>query len=632
MKPNDRSVVLLLLATFITAAARYADYSCVVLPTLPFNYAAIAFPTDVVNNLANMDNTPVDNPITDAGATLGRVLFYDTDLSIDGSMSCGSCHVQRLAFADTARFSRKVNGGVTGRNTPGLVHARFQRDGHFFWDNRAATLEEQVLMPVVSDEMGMTLDSALARIAAKPFYAPLFQNAFGSSAITVDGMRKAMAQFIRSMNTFGSHYRQGVELTNGNPEVTPFVNFTAQENLGKDLFMDVERGNCQACHTRNVMVQQGAQNIGLDLIYADNGVGALTNNPNSGQNGKFSVPSLINVELTAPYMHDGRFNTLEEVVAFYSDSIKPHPNLSGFLRAILPGTIDPNNNQCLTCPPRIIHYSPAEQQALVAFLRTLTDTTLLGDPRWSDPFCYVSLSAKVILEGPYVQGTGLMNDGLRTAGLVPLVEPYSEMGHAQAGGGGGETTSPQVLARTGPNAIVDWVRLELRGADNSANVVATRQALLQRDGDIVAEDGTSPVRFGVAAGNYHVAVRHRNHLGAMTAAPVTLLGVPAILDLTAVSGLYGSNAMKQIGARRALWTGNTTGDGQVKYTGASNDRDPILTAVGGTVPTNTANGYTPVDLNMDGVVKYTGTANDRDRILGAIGGTVPTATRTEQLP
>ena len=182
----------------------------------------------------------------------------------------------------------------------------------------------------------------VARVSSKGYYGTLFQNAFGDATVTPDRISKAMAQFIRSMNTFGSKYRQGVDLTKGNPETTPFVNFTDQENLGKDLFMDITRGNCQACHTRNVMVQQGAQNIGLDLIYADNGVGAATGR--KAQNGKFSVPSLINVALTAPYMHDGRFKTLEQVIDFYSDSIKEHVNLSGFLREIIPGTIDPNNN------------------------------------------------------------------------------------------------------------------------------------------------------------------------------------------------------------------------------------------------------------------------------------------------
>lgn len=362
------------------------DYGCIQLPATLLNYANIVFPTDIVNNITEMDNMPVANPTTDAGATLGRVLFYDEDLSQNHTVSCASCHIQQFSFSDTARFSVGFNGQLGTRNSMALIHARFQKDGAFFWDNRASSLEAQVLMPIQDPiEMGLTLDTLVNRLSAKSFYPSLFQNAFGTPDITTDRIARALAQFVRSINTFGSKFRQGVNSTTGNPSIVPFANFTAQENLGKDLFMDEYRGNCQACHTRNIMVQQGTKNIGLDLVYADNGVGAVTGNAN--KNGQFSVPSLINVELTPPYMHDGRFNTLEEVVNFYSDSIKPHPNLSGFLREILPGTIDPNNNTCDTCPPRIINYTPEEKQALVAFLLTLTDTTIVNDERWSNPFC-----------------------------------------------------------------------------------------------------------------------------------------------------------------------------------------------------------------------------------------------------
>lgn len=362
------------------------DYGCIQLSTTLLNYANIVFPSDIVNNLTEMDNMPAANPTTDAGATLGRVLFYDEDLSRNHTVSCASCHIQQFSFSDTARFSVGFAGQLGTRNSMGLIHARFQKDAAFFWDDRAISLEAQALMPIQDPiEMGLTLDTLVSRVAAKSFYPSLFQNAFGTPDVTPDKIARALAQFVRSMNTFGSRFRQGVDATNGNPATTPFANFTAQENLGKDLFMDEYRGNCQACHTRNVMVQQGTKNIGLDLVYADNGVGAVTGNAN--KNGQFSVPSLINVELTPPYMHDGRFNTLEEVVDFYSDSIKAHPNLSGFLREILPGTLDPNNNTCNTCPPRIIHYTPEEKQALVAFLKTLTDTTLTTDERWSNPFC-----------------------------------------------------------------------------------------------------------------------------------------------------------------------------------------------------------------------------------------------------
>lgn len=384
MNKNLTLAVIALFGLSSFVAMKFGD--CINLPTTSYNYANIPFPQDIINNLSEMDNMPGNNPTTDAGATLGRVLFYDNDLSKNHTISCGSCHVQKFSFTDTARFSLGFDGQRTGRNSMNLNHARFQKDSAFFWDNRAATLEIQTLMPIQSTvEMGLTLDTLAARVAAKSFYPPLFQAAFGSSAVTTDRISKALAQFVRSMNTFGSRYRQGVNTAGGNPETTPFPNFTAQENQGKDLFMDITRGNCQACHTRNVFVQQGSKNIGLDLVYTDNGVGAVTGNAN--KNGQFSVPSLINVELTAPYMHDGRFKTLEEVIDFYSDSIKPHPNLDGFLREIVPGNPNPNNNPCNTCPPRKPHFSPAEKQALIAFLKTMTDTVITTDVRWSDPFC-----------------------------------------------------------------------------------------------------------------------------------------------------------------------------------------------------------------------------------------------------
>lgn len=378
--------LVLTISTILFSGAGFIDYTCVNLPVSTYNYANINFPDDIQNNLNEMDNMPTNNPTTDAGATLGRVLFYDTDLSQNRTVSCASCHIQQFSFTDTARFSRGFNGELTERNSMGLIHARFQKDTSFFWDNRASTLEIQTLMPIQNSvEMGLTLDTLVARVSKKTFYPALFKAAFGSSVVTPDNIAKSLAQFIRSMNTFDSKFRRGVNSTKGNPSIIPFANFTAEENLGKSLFMDVRRGNCQACHTRNVMVPQGSKNIGLDLVYKDNGVGAAFRN--SSKNGQFSVPSLINIEMTAPYMHDGRYKTLEQVINFYSDSVKPHPNLDGFLREIIPGTIDPNNNPCNTCPPRKLNYTTEEKAALIAFLKTMTDTTIINDARWSNPFC-----------------------------------------------------------------------------------------------------------------------------------------------------------------------------------------------------------------------------------------------------
>ncbi|HQZ42872.1 MAG TPA: hypothetical protein PK735_08295, partial [Flavobacteriales bacterium] len=225
-----------------------------------------------------------------------------------------------------------------------------------------------------------------------------------------------------------------------------------------------------------------------------------------------------------------------------------------------------------------------------------------------------------------------MNDQLRTAGLIPLTEPYSALGYSHVNGGG-ETTTSAVLTASGTNAIVDWVVVELRSTGNPSTVLATRSALVQRDGDVVDVDGTSPVTFNMAAGNYHIAIRHRNHLGCMSANALALSPTPTTLDLTTPAATtWGTNARKNVSGTMVLWAGDCTGDGQVKYTGTGNDRDMILQAVGGVTPTATVAGYRVEDLNMDGLVMYTGTGNDRDRILENIGGTVPTNVVVEQLP
>jgi hypothetical protein len=252
------------------------------------------------------------------------------------------------------------------------------------------------------------------------------------------------------------------------------------------------------------------------------------------------------------------------------------------------------------------------------------------------PFCVASevrVGARAWLDGPFDPALVLMKDSLRVKGLLPLGEPYSALGFAQAAGGGGETTSSSVLTATGPNAIVDWVRLELRSAANSSTVVATRQALIQRDGDIVGTDGTSSVVLNAPPGSYYLAIRHRNHLGCMTLDPVALGSVAVTVDL-ASSGqaTFGTEARRIVGGTARMWSGNVIPDNKLVYTNASNDRDPILQAIGGAVPTATIIGYRSEDVNLDGLARYTGGNNDRDPILFNIGGTIPTNIRLEQLP
>ena len=244
----------------------------------------------------------------------------------------------------------------------------------------------------------------------------------------------------------------------------------------------------------------------------------------------------------------------------------------------------------------------------------------------------ISLSAKAFLEGPYKTANGLMSDSLRSNGLIPLTEPYTILGFEMAGGGG-ETTTSGVFTTAGNDAIVDWVLVELRSTADPTVIVATRAGLLQRDGDIVDVDGSSSLSFPLPNGNYQVAVRHRNHFGCMTADAVALSNSPAVVDLRNTStGTYGTEALKSIGAVAALWAGNVIVDGSLKYTGTFNDRDPILTRIGGNVATNVVSGYYPEDANLDGDVKYTNAGNDRDIILVNIGGSVATNMRYEQLP
>ena len=244
----------------------------------------------------------------------------------------------------------------------------------------------------------------------------------------------------------------------------------------------------------------------------------------------------------------------------------------------------------------------------------------------------ITISTRAFLGGPYDEDAGTMQDQLRASGLIPLTEPYTALGYTHVSGGG-ETTTSTVLAAIGNNAIVDWVVLELRSASNSSSVLATRSGLVQRDGDVVDVDGVSPVSFTVPPGNYHIAIRHRNHLGCMSANAIALSSTPAVLDLSSpTTATWGSNARKNINGNMVLWAGDCRGDGDVKYVGANNDRDAILLLIGGVVPTGTVAGYHKEDANMDGQVKYSGANNDRDVILVNIGGTVPTNVVMEQLP
>ena len=370
-----------------------SDNDCLELPAAPFNYANIQLPPYLqAPNLQDADNTPANNPATDAGATLGRVLFYDTQLSVNQTIACASCHKQELAFTDDASLSIGFEGGLTGRNSMSLAMARFYQNGHFFWDERAGSLEAQTLMPIQDPvEMGMSLEELESRLSNTDYYPALFEQAFGNTDITSGRISRALAQFVRSMVSYQSKYDMGRQGAPPGPPLADFTNFTAQENLGKAIFFDPARGNCAACHGTEAFIAPGPRNNGLDLVSEDEGLGAVTNKPQDI--GLFKVPSLRNVELTAPFMHDGRFESLEQVVAHYNNGVRPHPNLSPPLRAG-----GPNG------PPRRLNLSPQEQAALVAFLKTLTDQAFITDERWSDPFCEttVSTATPVLQDGWHI--------------------------------------------------------------------------------------------------------------------------------------------------------------------------------------------------------------------------------------
>ncbi|MCA9570476.1 MAG: cytochrome-c peroxidase, partial [Myxococcales bacterium] len=340
-------------------------------------------PTWLDSAWTTRDNTPVTNPITDAGATLGRVLFYDTRLSANHTVACATCHVQALGFSDDLVRSVGFEGGLTGRRSMPLVNVAAYQPGRMFWDERATSVEDQVLRPIQdSVEMGLTLPELVSRVESAPWYPDLFEDAFGDSTVTSDRISLALAQFVRSIVSTGSRYDEGIVLAGGNP-AADFSNFTTQENRGKQLFFGDGNPGCVVCHldrgpppaapnaNPGVFQPLFARINGLNDT-ADDGIGGQNGIPNDV--GRFKAPSLRNVALRAPYMHDGSRATLLDVVEFYDHEVANVPGLDGAL-------IDAGTGQ-----PRVLNLSTDDKAALVAFLETLTDLSITTDPRFSDPF------------------------------------------------------------------------------------------------------------------------------------------------------------------------------------------------------------------------------------------------------
>jgi len=352
-------------------------------------------------------------------ATLGRVLFYDKNLSGNKTISCGSCHKQEYAFADNVQFNKGANGIALKRNSPSIQGIKgFRSEFSFFntqngtqvtsvvpgmptktnqtqvllfWDGRQRSVSDMVLNPVLNhNEMNTPdLDQLVVNLGQLSYYPGLFKNAFGDAAITKERISFALEGFLACLNTTSLTVVDGdgtipfseFEGTANNNFIPPVstagdATLTPLERQGKFLFHS--KYNCAQCHDPSNQGSYGTVtsptqmfNIGLDEVYADKGLGALTHLP--GDQGIFKVPTLKNISLTAPYMHDGRFANLGEVLDHYSHNIKANANLSPkFLN--VDGT------------PKKLNIQPAEKQALIAFLNTLKDDDFLTSPMYSDPF------------------------------------------------------------------------------------------------------------------------------------------------------------------------------------------------------------------------------------------------------
>ncbi|MFG0258317.1 MAG: cytochrome c peroxidase [Phycisphaerales bacterium JB043] len=379
-----RTLSFLVGAVLICAAHARAQERVPVLPATPLNYENIQLPAHylvqtipgpVQNAVVDNDNTPPANPITDEGATLGRVLFYDPLLSLNLSTSCSSCHTQETGFGDPNQLSIGFEGGLTRRHSMALSNARFYQRGRFFWDERAQSLEDQVLMPIQdSVEMGLTLAQLVNRVSRQEYYDQLFVDAFGDPTVTSDRIAQALAQFVRSMVSASSRYDQGRALV-ANP-TQPFPNFTPQENQGKAMFLaaPLQGGlGCIACHSTEAFINAppGPTNNGLG--FDANDLGAFETFGTPGTVSTFKVPSLRNVAVRGRFMHDGRFSNLGEVIEHYNSGVENAPNLGPTLQNP-DGTV------------RRLNLTQQQKDALVAFLGTLTDQQFLTDERYSDPF------------------------------------------------------------------------------------------------------------------------------------------------------------------------------------------------------------------------------------------------------
>lgn len=302
---------------------------------------------------------PTDNPLTVEGIALGRMLFYEKMLSNDRSMSCATCHKQENSFDDPRPFSKGTTGTFGDRNAMAIVNAAWEK--HFFWDGRRSSLEGQAHDPLTNPiEMANTWTEAVARLQSSPAYPGLFFKAFGTKTVDSNLAMKAIAQFERTLVSFNSKF----DKYNYQGDSTVF---TQSEKNGLAIFTG--KGLCNNCHVMNTLLtDRDMKNNGLDVNPVDVGLMKFTGNAND--KGKFKVPSLRNIEVTAPYMHDSRFATLDDVVNFYSSGVQQSsPNIDEHMPDFGAG----------------LNLTAQEKADLVAFLKTLTDQSFLTNAKFSDP-------------------------------------------------------------------------------------------------------------------------------------------------------------------------------------------------------------------------------------------------------
>jgi cytochrome c peroxidase len=314
---------------------------------------------------------PADNPMTEEGVALGRKLFYEKKLSGDNTMSCAACHAPQNAFADPNQFSTGIDGSVGTRNAMALINLGW--DSFYFWDGRAKTLEELILEPVENPiEMHEEWSNAISELSQEVEYRNMFYQAYGDEGITKYTAAKAIAQFIRTMisgnSKFDVMYKAENNLPLNDAEQALYSSVTPEELGGYDLFKSLNGADCFHCHNGPLMRVEKFSNNGLDAVFSDPGRFMVTGDPSD--EGKFKVPTLRNIAYTAPYMHDGRFQTLDEVIDHYSHNIVVSPTIDPLIEFASQGGVQ---------------LDAFEKNLLKAFLLTMTDESFINNPDFQEP-------------------------------------------------------------------------------------------------------------------------------------------------------------------------------------------------------------------------------------------------------